>query len=100
MSIHGFNRNVLPTDAEDDQPTLSVIEMGAMGRMYVNQFAKADWKKIHVCDLPTKYEALRKDYSGLFIIIARNAFIEYLMLLPRCPWRYCLRKWTCGVAVF
>jgi threonine dehydrogenase-like Zn-dependent dehydrogenase len=99
MSAHGFNQNALPTDAENDQPTLGVIGMGAMGRMYVNQFAKAGWKKIHVCDLPAKYEALRKDYSGLFIIIHKKCFCEILNA-SRCPWRYCLRKWTCGVAVF
>ncbi|KLO10768.1 Prephenate dehydrogenase [Schizopora paradoxa] len=59
------NGRVDPTFPEDEQPTIGLIGMGEMGRMYANAFSKAGWKKIVVCDLPEKYEALKKEYEGV-----------------------------------
>ncbi|KAG7098366.1 hypothetical protein E1B28_000324 [Marasmius oreades] len=56
--------NIASPDAPiESQPTIGLIGMGAMGKMYANQFTKAGWKKIHVCDLPTKYESLKQEYA-------------------------------------
>ena len=37
--------NASPKDPLDLQPTIGLIGMGAMGRMYANLFSKAGWKK-------------------------------------------------------
>jgi hypothetical protein len=34
-----------PTDPVSAQPTIGLIGMGAMGKMYANHLAKAGWKK-------------------------------------------------------
>ncbi|KAJ7172165.1 hypothetical protein C8R46DRAFT_992181 [Mycena filopes] len=57
--------DVSPASPIDDQPTIGLIGMGAMGRMYAKYLSKAGWKKIHVCDQPAKYEALKEEYVGV-----------------------------------
>ncbi|KAJ7940301.1 hypothetical protein B0H13DRAFT_1937476 [Mycena leptocephala] len=57
--------DVSPDSPFEEQPTIGLIGMGAMGRMYAKYLSEAGWKKIHVCDLPTKYEALKAEYSGV-----------------------------------
>ncbi|KAJ7074139.1 hypothetical protein C8F01DRAFT_970209 [Mycena amicta] len=47
------------------QPTIGLIGMGAMGRMYAKYLSHGGWSKIHVCDLPSKYEALKAEYDGV-----------------------------------
>ncbi|THU96192.1 prephenate dehydrogenase [Dendrothele bispora CBS 962.96] len=59
-----FSSSLAPNDPSEQQPTIGIIGMGAMGRMYANHLAKAGWKKIHVCDQPSKYEELLADYSN------------------------------------
>ncbi|KAL0577506.1 prephenate dehydrogenase (NADP(+)) [Marasmius crinis-equi] len=56
---------VSPNDPVETQPTLGLIGMGAMGKMYANLLSKAGWKKIHVCDLPAKYQALKEEYANV-----------------------------------
>ncbi len=79
--------NVTPDAPEHVQPTIGLIGMGLMGRMYVKFLSQAGWKKcvfssslleiddmltysvgvrIYVCDLPEKYEQLKADYAGTF----------------------------------
>ncbi|KAJ7599867.1 hypothetical protein C8J56DRAFT_812776 [Mycena floridula] len=60
-----FSQKSSPNDDVELQPTIGIIGMGAMGRMYTNLFSKAGWKKIHVCDIPTKYEKLKIDYEDV-----------------------------------
>ncbi|TEB26983.1 prephenate dehydrogenase [Coprinellus micaceus] len=55
--------DVTPDSPAEEQPTIGLIGMGAMGRMYARAFADAGWKKIHVCDLPEKYESLKREYA-------------------------------------
>ncbi|KAJ6531347.1 prephenate dehydrogenase [Mycena capillaripes] len=57
--------NVTPESPVEEQPIIGLIGMGAMGRMYAKYISEAGWKKIHVCDQPAKYEALKADYSGV-----------------------------------
>ncbi|KAJ7047141.1 prephenate dehydrogenase [Mycena alexandri] len=57
--------DVSPASPVEDQPTIGLIGMGAMGRMYTKYLSKAGWKKIHVCDQPTKYEELKAQYDGV-----------------------------------
>ncbi|RDB23036.1 Prephenate dehydrogenase [NADP(+)] [Hypsizygus marmoreus] len=54
--------NVSPSSPRDAQPTIGLIGMGAMGRMYAKRLCEAGWQKIHVCDLPSKFEDLKRDY--------------------------------------
>ncbi|KAJ7438467.1 hypothetical protein FB451DRAFT_1152009 [Mycena latifolia] len=55
--------DVSPASPVEKQPTIGLIGMGAMGRMYAKYLSKAGWKKIHVCDLPAKYEGLKEEYA-------------------------------------
>ncbi|KAE9400592.1 putative TYR1-prephenate dehydrogenase [Gymnopus androsaceus JB14] len=54
-----------PDDPYEEQPTLGLIGMGAMGKMYAKYLSKAGWKKIYVCDKPSKYEELKELYSNI-----------------------------------
>ncbi|KAI0672795.1 Prephenate dehydrogenase [Trametes maxima] len=60
-----FRPDVTPGSSEDEQPALGLIGMGAMGSMYARVFSEAGWKKIYICDLPAKYEALRTKWAGV-----------------------------------
>ncbi|KAH7910192.1 hypothetical protein BJ138DRAFT_1088132 [Hygrophoropsis aurantiaca] len=60
-----MSHNITPNDPIDQQPTIGLIGMGAMGAMYVKYLSEAGWKKISVCDLPTKYESLKAAYEGV-----------------------------------
>ncbi|KAJ7601697.1 hypothetical protein FB45DRAFT_913945 [Roridomyces roridus] len=51
--------------AQPIQPTIGLIGMGAMGRMYAKYLSEGGWTKIHVCDLPSKYEQLKTEYAGV-----------------------------------
>jgi len=55
----------------DEQPTIGLIGMGAMGKMYARYLSAAGWKKINVSDVPEMYESLRdayKDTPGINVL--------------------------------
>lgn len=56
--------NVTPSFPIEAQPTIGLIGMGAMGRMYAKYLSEAGWRKINVCDLPPKYVDLQRDYES------------------------------------
>ncbi|KAF8167568.1 prephenate dehydrogenase [Crassisporium funariophilum] len=56
---------ITPSCPAEDQPTIGLIGMGAMGRMYAKHLSEAGWKKICVCDLPEKYDELVESYAGV-----------------------------------
>ncbi|CAA7262342.1 unnamed protein product [Cyclocybe aegerita] len=56
--------NASPASAPHLQPTIGLIGMGAMGRMYAEHLGQAGWSRIHVCDVPEKYEELKEEYSN------------------------------------
>lgn len=56
--------NVTPEAPIEEQPTIGLIGMGAMGKMYAKCLSEGGWQKIHVCDLPSNYEALKATYEG------------------------------------
>ncbi|KAG5716231.1 putative prephenate dehydrogenase [NADP+] [Termitomyces sp. T112] len=58
-----IDANVSPSLPRDAQPTIGLIGMGAMGRMYAKYLSEAGWLKINVCDLPSKYPDLVRDYA-------------------------------------
>ncbi|KAI0080513.1 Prephenate dehydrogenase [Panus rudis PR-1116 ss-1] len=55
---------VTPNDPVENQPAIGLIGMGGMGTMYAKYLSAAGWKKIYVCDLPSKFEALKQKYEG------------------------------------
>ncbi|KAH9900933.1 Prephenate dehydrogenase [Cubamyces lactineus] len=57
--------DITPDAPEAEQPAIGLIGMGAMGGMYARLLSKAGWKKIYICDLPEKFEALKAKYEGL-----------------------------------
>ncbi|CAL1705426.1 unnamed protein product [Somion occarium] len=60
--------NVTPEDPIDVQPAIGLIGMGGMGTMYAKYLSAAGWKKIYVCDLPSKYDALKQQYQGITVL--------------------------------
>ncbi|KAI8989839.1 Prephenate dehydrogenase [Trametes punicea] len=57
--------DVTPESPAEDHPAIGLIGMGAMGSMYASLLSKAGWKKIYICDLPEKFEALKAKYTGV-----------------------------------
>ncbi|TBU50278.1 Prephenate dehydrogenase [Dichomitus squalens] len=65
MAIGNLVRpDVTPDSPIEEQPSIGLIGMGAMGNMYARCFSEAGWKKIYICDLPSKYDDLKKKYEG------------------------------------
>ncbi|KAJ8495495.1 hypothetical protein ONZ45_g12822 [Pleurotus djamor] len=56
---------ISPSSPKDEQPTIGLIGMGSMGRMYARLLAGAGWKKLVVCDRPDKFDDLKKEYEKM-----------------------------------
>ncbi|TRM69097.1 Prephenate dehydrogenase [Schizophyllum amplum] len=78
--------DVTPNTPEELQPIIGLIGMGAMGRMYAKSLSEGGWRRIHVCDIPEKYDSLKSEYADVPAItvfpdghgVARSAdFIVY-----------------------
>ncbi|KAF9219989.1 Prephenate dehydrogenase [Gyrodon lividus] len=62
--------DVTPNHPIEEQPTIGLIGMGAMGTMYAKLLSEAGWKKISVCDLPEKFDSLKctfQDVPGITV---------------------------------
>jgi len=57
--------DVTPNHPIEEQPTIGLIGMGAMGTMYAKLLSEAGWKKISVCDLPEKFESLKRTFQDV-----------------------------------
>ncbi|GBE81844.1 Prephenate dehydrogenase [Sparassis latifolia] len=66
---------VSPSSPVEEQPAIGLIGMGAMGSMYAQCLSDAGWKKIYVCDLPNKYEALKTKYENTGITVLRDGHL-------------------------
>ncbi|TFY63152.1 hypothetical protein EVJ58_g3403 [Rhodofomes roseus] len=55
--------DISPDSPVEEQPAIGVIGMGSMGTMYAKFLYEGGWKKIYVCDQPSKYEALKAKYE-------------------------------------
>nr|CAG8546862.1 311_t:CDS:10 [Entrophospora candida] len=72
-------------ETEKETTEIGIIGLGGMGLMYANRILKAGWKRVNVCDLPSKYEEFKKDLkdSGLSVlkdghaVSRRSDFIIY-----------------------
>ncbi|EJU03432.1 prephenate dehydrogenase [Dacryopinax primogenitus] len=51
--------------SQERQPSIGLIGMGEMGRMYCKRFSNAGWAHINVCDRPENFENLKADVQGL-----------------------------------
>ncbi|KAJ7500489.1 hypothetical protein B0H11DRAFT_783122 [Mycena galericulata] len=65
MPSFRFSPHVSPASPVEAQPTIGLIGMGAMGRMYARYLSQAGWKKIHVCDQRGKYDGLKTEYADI-----------------------------------
>jgi len=62
---------VSPIAPLEKQPSIGLIGMGEMGRMYCRRFSSAGWAHINVCDRPENFEKLQtdlKDLSGVTVL--------------------------------
>ncbi|KIJ45204.1 hypothetical protein M422DRAFT_30048 [Sphaerobolus stellatus SS14] len=57
-------QNVSPTLEASKQPAIGLIGMGEMGKMYAKGLSEAGWKRINVCDQPSKFEQLQQQMQG------------------------------------
>ncbi|KAH9988116.1 putative TYR1-prephenate dehydrogenase [Russula compacta] len=78
--------DVTPDAPVDEQPTIGLIGMGAMGKLYAKYLSAGGWKKINVSDIPEMYDSLRatyKDTPGISVlhdghnVSRRSDFIVY-----------------------
>ncbi|KAI8094806.1 hypothetical protein BDF21DRAFT_330837 [Thamnidium elegans] len=69
-------------EKEKETIEIGIIGAGGMGRFYAQTFSKAGWKNVHVCDLPEKYESLKKDFEGTNINVLPDGF----HISRRCDW--------------
>jgi prephenate dehydrogenase (NADP+) len=100
-----------PALSPEYQPTIGLIGMGAMGRMYA-RYLQAGWCRfvsgscvffmtarrhflirIHVCDLPEKLDQLKADYAGRFVLVSiRDSCIDESARLSE---HLSHERWTC-----
>ena len=77
-----FGPDITPDSPPEKQPAIGIIGMGAMGAMYAKCLSKGGWKRcarsesvssrliqtgfrrIYVCDQPSKYEEIKAKYDG------------------------------------
>ncbi|KAI9357416.1 hypothetical protein BD770DRAFT_420056 [Pilaira anomala] len=69
-------------EKEKETIQIGIIGAGGMGRFYAQTFSKAGWKHVYVCDLPEKYESLKKDFEGSDINVVPDGF----HISRRCDW--------------
>ncbi|ORE11506.1 Prephenate dehydrogenase [Rhizopus microsporus var. microsporus] len=69
-------------EKEKETIEIGIIGAGGMGRFYAQRLAKAGWKKVNVCDLPEKYEQLKKDFEGTNIHVLPDGF----HISRKCDW--------------
>ncbi|KAI9478439.1 MAG: hypothetical protein EXX96DRAFT_483773 [Benjaminiella poitrasii] len=68
--------------SEKETIEIGVIGAGGMGRFYANTLSKAGWKNVNICDLPEKYESLKKDFEGTNIRVLPDGY----HISRRCDW--------------
>ncbi|KAH9952021.1 Prephenate dehydrogenase [Amylocystis lapponica] len=59
-----FSTEVTPDLPLEQQPAIGIIGMGSMGGMYARYLSAAGWKRIYVCDQPSRYEEIKAKYEG------------------------------------
>lgn len=59
-----FRLPIDPSFPADEQPTIGIIGMGAMGRMYAHHLSTAGWANIRVCDRPETYDTLLTQFTS------------------------------------
>ncbi|KAL7310839.1 prephenate dehydrogenase (NADP(+)) [Mucor circinelloides] len=67
---------------EKETIELGIIGAGGMGRFYAHTMSKAGWKNVSICDLPEKYESVKKDFEGTNI----RVFPDGYHISRRCDW--------------
>ncbi|KAI8378811.1 hypothetical protein EDC96DRAFT_473697 [Choanephora cucurbitarum] len=70
------------TDLEKETIEIGIIGAGGMGRFYAQRISNAGWKKVNICDLPEKFELVKKDFEGTNIKVWRDGFD----ISRRCDW--------------
>ncbi|KAJ3281629.1 prephenate dehydrogenase (NADP(+)) [Borealophlyctis nickersoniae] len=75
----------MDNDLEKETVEIGLIGLGDMGKLYARLFREAGWKKVNVCDLPSKYDQLQRELEGTglkvlpdgFAVARRSDFIVY-----------------------
>ncbi|KND02948.1 prephenate dehydrogenase (NADP(+)) [Spizellomyces punctatus DAOM BR117] len=70
---------------EKETIEVGIIGLGDMGRLYGLSFLAAGWKRVNVCDIPSRYEQLREELAGTglnvlpdgYSVSRRSDFIVY-----------------------
>ncbi|CAG8663880.1 7539_t:CDS:10 [Cetraspora pellucida] len=58
------------SESDKDEMEIGLIGLGEMGLMYAKRIVKAGWKRVNVCDLPSRYEELKEKLkdSGMKVL--------------------------------
>ncbi|KAF9166582.1 prephenate dehydrogenase (NADP(+)) [Actinomortierella ambigua] len=61
---------------------LGIIGMGDMGKLYARTLYNAGWKNVNVCDMPSKYEQLKKEFENTGI----KVYSDGHLVSRKCDW--------------
>ncbi|KAI5475556.1 prephenate dehydrogenase (NADP+) [Pseudohyphozyma bogoriensis] len=61
--------------AEKDTISIGIIGMGEMGKMYADRLSKGGWKRINVCDLPSKFDEVKQFCKGTTLTPMQNGHL-------------------------
>lgn len=53
---------------------LGIIGFGDMGRLYARSFSSYGFNHIYACDLPSKYDDLKKEWDGKGVAICQDGY--------------------------
>ncbi|KAG9299585.1 hypothetical protein G9A89_020756 [Geosiphon pyriformis] len=59
-------------EKEKDELEIGFIGLGDMGLMYAKKILKAGWKRINVCDIPSRYEQLKEQFKDSGVNVLRD----------------------------
>ncbi|KAJ3157297.1 prephenate dehydrogenase (NADP(+)) [Geranomyces variabilis] len=59
---------------EKDSVNIGIIGLGDMGMLYARSFLAAGWRNVNVCDLPSRYEELKKSLADTGMTLHKDGF--------------------------
>lgn len=71
---HSQYMDACDLDLQKSNLHIGIIGFGDMGKLYAKTFVKNGWKNVNVCDLPSNYESLKRDFCDSGINVMRDGF--------------------------
>lgn len=75
-----------PESPAEEQPSIGLIGMGEMGRMYAKHLSQAGWKRQVTYSYNSLVQFLTLRYIGLTFVISRKSLMRYSESSKECPY--------------